>query len=108
MVILCEAGNQNSRCSQGCIENAGRCRRRDVALETETHYISQGPLHFLKSRSQASAVPDDGSCGFLTSNKSTMVFGTIFLVTVLLLVGVMFYNSMKTKRIVRNALLSAF
>lgn len=54
-VILCEQGNSFSRCSQGCVKSSSRRRRRrGLAKETVAHYITQGPLMFIKEE-----VPDE-------------------------------------------------
>ncbi|KAL0994907.1 hypothetical protein UPYG_G00129090 [Umbra pygmaea] len=47
-VILCEAGNPNSRCAEGCINGTSR-RRREAVMQTTSHYISQGPLRVGRS-----------------------------------------------------------
>ncbi|XP_015808655.3 ZP domain-containing protein [Nothobranchius furzeri] len=46
-VILCEPGSPFSRCSQGCLSNPSRRRRRGLSKETTGHYITQGPLQFV-------------------------------------------------------------
>ncbi|KAL4597426.1 hypothetical protein GN956_G26072 [Arapaima gigas] len=53
-VILCDAGNPHTRCSQGCVNSttttAGHHHRRRAAVtETSSHYISQGPLRLRRS-----------------------------------------------------------
>ncbi|KAL0994895.1 hypothetical protein UPYG_G00128920 [Umbra pygmaea] len=53
-VILCEAGNLNTGCAQGCIDGTRR-RRRETALQTSSHYISQGPLRLRRSVLNASS-----------------------------------------------------
>lgn len=48
-VILCEEGNPNSRCGQGCLNTASRRRRRDLPNgETDRHYITQGPFRVVR------------------------------------------------------------
>jgi hypothetical protein len=48
-VILCEVGNPNSRCDQGCLNKASRRRRRDLPNgETDRHYITQGPFRVVR------------------------------------------------------------
>ncbi|MBN3291828.1 DMBT1 protein, partial [Polypterus senegalus] len=49
-VILCEANSPDTRCSQGCIEtsnfpNIPLRKRRSLSLESQKHFISQGPLY---------------------------------------------------------------
>ncbi|XP_019211762.1 uncharacterized protein LOC100710538 [Oreochromis niloticus] len=54
-VMMCEAGNPDSRCSQGCINSTSNDhhhshrRKRDSAIQTATHFISQGPLRLKRS-----------------------------------------------------------
>ncbi|KAJ0056431.1 hypothetical protein NL108_007450 [Boleophthalmus pectinirostris] len=48
-VLMCEAGNPHTRCSQGCLPNAPRRNRREAAIETGVHYVSQGPLRLKRS-----------------------------------------------------------
>ncbi|KAK6317584.1 hypothetical protein J4Q44_G00129840 [Coregonus suidteri] len=52
-VILCEAGNPNTRCAQGCIPgnttSAPHRHGREAVLETAKHFISQGPLRLRRS-----------------------------------------------------------
>ncbi|KAM9317904.1 ZP domain-containing protein-like [Pholidichthys leucotaenia] len=50
-VMVCEAGNPNTRCSQGCINGTSsnghqhsHRRKRGDAIQTSVHFISQGPL----------------------------------------------------------------
>ncbi|XP_039626133.1 CUB and zona pellucida-like domain-containing protein 1 [Polypterus senegalus] len=49
-VILCEADSPDTRCSQGCIESSNiptipSRKRRSLSLESQKHFISQGPLY---------------------------------------------------------------
>ncbi|KAM6980499.1 uncharacterized protein FYW47_000213 [Aplochiton taeniatus] len=58
-VILCEAGEPNTRCSQGCINSTSSWsdnhvhnhRKRAAIIQTAQHYISQGPLRLKKTTS---------------------------------------------------------
>ncbi|XP_053186205.1 CUB and zona pellucida-like domain-containing protein 1 [Scomber japonicus] len=54
-VMMCEAGNPNTRCSQGCI-NSTRSgdhhhhhRKREAVIQSANHFISQGPLRLRRS-----------------------------------------------------------
>ncbi|XP_041650548.1 CUB and zona pellucida-like domain-containing protein 1 [Cheilinus undulatus] len=47
-VMMCQAGNPDSRCSQGCRRNVHR-RKREAATQTSMHLISQGPLRLSRS-----------------------------------------------------------
>ncbi|XP_071387950.1 uncharacterized protein [Centroberyx affinis] len=55
-VIMCEAGNPNTRCSQGCINttsspsHGGHHRgKRAAVIQTANHLVSQGPLRLRRS-----------------------------------------------------------
>ncbi|XP_056622942.1 uncharacterized protein LOC130436055 [Triplophysa dalaica] len=53
-VILCEAYNPFTRCSQGCTNStvsppSHHHHRREAAIETASHLISQGPLRLKRS-----------------------------------------------------------
>ncbi|XP_069575860.1 ZP domain-containing protein-like [Brachyistius frenatus] len=48
-VLMCEAGNSNTRCSKGCMKSAWPAghqhrRRREAVIQSATHFVSQGPL----------------------------------------------------------------
>lgn len=50
-VMMCEAGNPNTRCSQGC-NNSTRLNfrgKREAVTQTSRHFISQGPLRLRRS-----------------------------------------------------------
>ncbi|CAL8244136.1 unnamed protein product [Lota lota] len=56
-VILCEAGNLNTRCSRGCVPPTYNHRRKRAALiETGAHFISQGPLRLRSTPERESSV----------------------------------------------------
>ncbi|KAL0167584.1 hypothetical protein M9458_035806, partial [Cirrhinus mrigala] len=53
-VILCEANNPNTRCSQGCINStvappSHHVHRREAPIQTSSHLVSQGPLRLKRS-----------------------------------------------------------
>ncbi|CAN9506616.1 unnamed protein product [Ophioblennius macclurei] len=52
-VLMCEAGNKNTRSAQGCIRHKGHWTKREVAnqrekretaIQSQNHFVSQGPL----------------------------------------------------------------
>ncbi|XP_044213750.1 uncharacterized protein LOC122986506 [Thunnus albacares] len=54
-VLMCEAGNPNTRCSRGCI-NSTRSgshhhhhRKREAVIQSASHFVSQGPLRLRRS-----------------------------------------------------------
>ncbi|XP_030271109.1 uncharacterized protein LOC115580671 isoform X3 [Sparus aurata] len=52
-VMMCEAGNPNTRCAQGCINSTQpvghRIAKREVVTQTSRHLVSQGPLRLKRS-----------------------------------------------------------
>ncbi|XP_061669382.1 LOW QUALITY PROTEIN: ZP domain-containing protein-like [Syngnathoides biaculeatus] len=52
-VLMCEAGNAYTRCSQGCINttwtDTGHRRKKRAVIQTPNHFVSQGPLRLQKS-----------------------------------------------------------
>ncbi|XP_047219678.1 uncharacterized protein LOC124867324 [Girardinichthys multiradiatus] len=93
-VMMCEAGNPNTRCSQGCINspwsnNLGR-RKREATVESGKHLISQGPL-----RLRRAADPRGGSAFNLNLNL-VLVAGCLLL-AVGMVCGVIIYRT-KTSR----------
>ncbi|KAM8761746.1 CUB and zona pellucida-like domain-containing protein 1 [Acanthopagrus schlegelii] len=83
-VILCESGVSGTRCSQGCVTGNNR-RKREAVAETSSHFISQGPLHLVKtSDSQASGL------------SLNMGLNIVFIVGCLLACGVVIYRSRRS------------
>ncbi|XP_051969881.1 CUB and zona pellucida-like domain-containing protein 1 [Xyrauchen texanus] len=55
-IIICQANNPNTRCTQGCTNRTVaptnlHIHKRDAPLQTESHFISQGPLRMRRSPS---------------------------------------------------------
>ncbi|XP_070687536.1 CUB and zona pellucida-like domain-containing protein 1 [Pempheris klunzingeri] len=48
-VMLCETNVPGTRCSQGCITSGNHRSKREVAGQSSSHAISQGPLHLVKT-----------------------------------------------------------
>ncbi|KAE8297757.1 hypothetical protein D5F01_LYC04398 [Larimichthys crocea] len=51
-VMMCEAGNPDTRCSQGCVNTTwsnNRRGKREIVTQTLMHRISQGPLRLKRS-----------------------------------------------------------
>ncbi|XP_056134963.1 uncharacterized protein LOC130111721 [Lampris incognitus] len=53
-IILCEAGNPNTRCSRGCINSTSplshrHISKREAVIQTSSHFISQGPLRLRRA-----------------------------------------------------------
>ncbi|XP_055771743.1 CUB and zona pellucida-like domain-containing protein 1, partial [Salvelinus fontinalis] len=86
-VILCEAGNPNTRCAQGCVNSTSpqpaghHHRKRDAAMQTAKHHISQGPLRLRKSSESS-----------VTTMNMGLLVGCI-VAAVAMLCGVMLYKA---------------
>ncbi|KAL2088583.1 hypothetical protein ACEWY4_015482 [Coilia grayii] len=93
-VILCEAGNPHTRCSQGCTNAtaapaAHHHHRREAPIQTLSHFISQGPVRLGRStniRDAASTVTTNGL------NMNVMFIAGCLLVIVGMLCGVLIYT----------------
>uniref|UniRef100_A0A8C1LU47 ZP domain-containing protein n=1 Tax=Cyprinus carpio TaxID=7962 RepID=A0A8C1LU47_CYPCA len=53
-VILCEANNPNTRCSQGCVNStvtppSHHHHKREAPIQTSSHLVAQGPLRLKRS-----------------------------------------------------------
>ncbi|XP_076012204.1 uncharacterized protein LOC143004913 [Genypterus blacodes] len=50
-VLVCEAGNPQSRCSRGCMNSTTQhsVGKREAVIQSTTHFISQGPLRLRRS-----------------------------------------------------------
>ncbi|GAA6233828.1 uncharacterized protein LOC108894180 isoform X1 [Lates japonicus] len=133
-VILCEPDSPFSRCAQGCLKNPSHRRRRGLGRETGSHYITQGPLQFVRSADPSAAVddnnvvkkseeppaviipppvsPDTKSNGgrweikqLLNTNISTIFFASAFLVSVVVMAILVRYFRKKRQEEDRNALI---
>ncbi|XP_065139838.2 uncharacterized protein [Paramisgurnus dabryanus] len=104
-VILCAEGSPNSRCAQGCLRQTSRRRRRDSSQETARHYIIQGPLRVSRETRQHDAANNGGSQHV---SISTGVFAGLFIVSVIVLAGMLVHKIRKTRPLDRMHLLSSF
>uniref|UniRef100_A0A4W6CZM5 ZP domain-containing protein n=1 Tax=Lates calcarifer TaxID=8187 RepID=A0A4W6CZM5_LATCA len=55
-VLMCEAGNSQTRCSKGCINStrtnghlSHHRRKREAVIQSANHFVSQGPLRLRRS-----------------------------------------------------------
>ncbi|XP_037615104.1 uncharacterized protein LOC119481861 isoform X2 [Sebastes umbrosus] len=89
-VLLCETGVHGTRCSQGCIESHTGIRRgkREASSESSRHSISQGPLHLVKTSDSRASGP-----------SLTLGLNLVFIVSVLLVCGVVIYRSRRSKAV---------
>ncbi|XP_014867450.1 PREDICTED: uncharacterized protein LOC106932976 [Poecilia mexicana] len=94
-VMMCEAGNPNTRCSLGC-SNSTRSssfsrRRREAVVESGKHFVSQGPL-----RLKREADPRGGSA--VNLNLNLVFVAGCLLAAVGMVCGVIIYKT-KTSRV---------
>uniref|UniRef100_A0A3Q2EHB2 Uncharacterized LOC107099265 n=1 Tax=Cyprinodon variegatus TaxID=28743 RepID=A0A3Q2EHB2_CYPVA len=93
-VMMCEAGNPNTRCSQGCMNSTGFNHfgraKREAAVQSGKHLVSQGPL-----RLKREADPRGGSA--LNLNLNLVFVAGCLLVAVGMVCGVLIYKT-KTSR----------
>ncbi|KAL1249044.1 hypothetical protein QQF64_022362 [Cirrhinus molitorella] len=60
-IIICQANNPNTRCAQGCTNStqvapSSHVHKREAAIQTGSHFISQGPLRLRRSASLTEAI----------------------------------------------------
>ncbi|XP_014884814.1 uncharacterized protein LOC106945569 [Poecilia latipinna] len=94
-VMMCEAGNPNTRCSLGC-NNSTRSssfsrRRREAVVQSGKHFVSQGPL-----RLKREADPRGGSA--VNLNLNLVFVAGCLLAAVGMVCGVIIYKT-KTSRV---------
>ncbi|KAF7212139.1 transcript variant X1 [Nothobranchius furzeri] len=92
-VIMCEGGNPNTRCSQGCINSTSHSsrRRREAVLQTGKHFVSQGPL-----RLRRSADVEGGGSG-MNLNMNLVFIAGCLLAAVGMICGVLIYRAKRSK-----------
>ncbi|KAK2869746.1 hypothetical protein Q8A67_024138 [Cirrhinus molitorella] len=89
-IILCQANNPNTRCAKGCTNNFHNVRKREAAIQTGSHFISQGPLRLRRSTSLTEAISP--------SLNLNLVFVAGCVVAVVAMVcGMMVYKSRGSK-----------
>ncbi|KTF82630.1 hypothetical protein cypCar_00034345 [Cyprinus carpio] len=88
-IIICEANNPNTRCSQGCVNStvappAHHHHKREAPIQSASHFISQGPLRLKRSASQATVSPG--------LNLNLVVIAICLVATVTMVCGVIVYR----------------
>ncbi|XP_016339166.1 chitinase-like protein PB1E7.04c [Sinocyclocheilus anshuiensis] len=89
-IIICQANNPNTRCSQGCVNStvappAHHHHKREAPLQTDSHFISQGPLRLKRSASQVTVSPG--------LNLNLVVVTVCLVATVAMVCGVIVYRA---------------
>ncbi|XP_019208334.1 ZP domain-containing protein [Oreochromis niloticus] len=97
-VMMCEAGNPDSRCSQGCINSTSNDhhhshrRKRDSAIQTATHFVSQGPLRLKRSADISMSAGNN-----LNLNLNLVFIAGCLLAAVAMICGVLLYRAKMSK-----------
>ncbi|XP_026036276.1 uncharacterized protein LOC113029565 [Astatotilapia calliptera] len=95
-VMMCEAGNPNSRCSQGCINSNNHHhshrRKRDSAIQTAAHFVSQGPLRLKRSADISMSAGNN-----LNLNLNLVFIAGCLLAAVAMICGVLLYRAKMSK-----------
>ncbi|XP_061563219.1 CUB and zona pellucida-like domain-containing protein 1 isoform X2 [Cololabis saira] len=90
-VIMCEAGNPNTRCSQGCLNASwpqAHRHRREAPIESDAHFVSQGPLR-LKRSAEAYGAPG--------LNMNLVLVAGCLLAAVAMICGVIVFKARMSK-----------
>nr|XP_006003883.2 PREDICTED: deleted in malignant brain tumors 1 protein-like [Latimeria chalumnae] len=97
-VILCTSEDTNTRCAQGCTNGTSsghHHHKRSLALETQRHYISQGPLHLAK-RSLGSSRGGNYSSAL---NPNVLIIGLAIIAITAMASAVMIYRTKVSRKI---------
>ncbi|XP_067291169.1 deleted in malignant brain tumors 1 protein-like [Pseudorasbora parva] len=94
-IIICQANNPNTRCSQGCTNGSviappSHVHKRDVTIQTGRHFISQGPLRLKRSASLTEAISP-------SLNLNLVFVAGCVIAVVAMVCGVMLYKSRGSK-----------
>ncbi|XP_059390483.1 CUB and zona pellucida-like domain-containing protein 1 [Carassius carassius] len=94
-IIICEANNPNTRCAKGCTNGTqvappSHVHKREAAIQTESHFISQGPLRLKRSASFTDAISQ-------TLNLNLVFVAGCVVSVVAMVCGMMVYKSRGSK-----------
>ncbi|XP_032417493.1 uncharacterized protein LOC116719171 isoform X2 [Xiphophorus hellerii] len=92
-VMMCEAGNPNTRCSRGCNNSTihNFRRTREAVIESGRHFVSQGPLRLKREA-------DPRGASAVNLNLNLMFVAGCLLAAVGMVCGVVIYKT-KTSRV---------
>ncbi|XP_023187459.1 uncharacterized protein LOC102230346 isoform X3 [Xiphophorus maculatus] len=92
-VMMCEAGNPNTRCSRGCNNSTihNFRRKREAVIESGKHFVSQGPLRLKREA-------DPRGASAVNLNLNLMFVAGCLLAAVGMVCGVIIYKT-KTSRV---------
>ncbi|KAK7151765.1 hypothetical protein R3I94_008192 [Phoxinus phoxinus] len=93
-VIMCEANNANTRCSQGCTNSTTappfhHHRKREAPIQTGSHFVSQGPLRLKRSV--------EGEVSSTVLNLNMVFIAGCLLAAVGMVCGVLLYKTKRTE-----------
>ncbi|XP_039510267.1 uncharacterized protein LOC120464801 isoform X2 [Pimephales promelas] len=93
-VILCEANNPNTRCSQGCTNSTSappshHHHKREAPIQTSSHFVSQGPLRLKRSV--------EGEVSSTVLNLNMVFIAGCLLAAVGMVCGVLIYKTKRTE-----------
>ncbi|CAK6981738.1 uncharacterized protein LOC121895289 [Scomber scombrus] len=98
-VLMCEAGNPNTRCSQGCINSTQsgghhhHNRKREAVIQSASHFVSQGPLR-LRRAAESLLNPDQTN---LNLNLNLVFIAGCLLAAVGMISAVVMYKAKMSK-----------
>ncbi|XP_024118953.1 uncharacterized protein LOC112140284 [Oryzias melastigma] len=92
-VMMCEAGNPNTRCSQGCMNSSSsdshhHIHKREAAMQSKAHFISQGPLRLHS---------DNNSPSLINLNLNMVFIAGCLLAAVGMICGVVVFKTKVSK-----------
>ncbi|XP_027869751.1 uncharacterized protein LOC114142593 [Xiphophorus couchianus] len=92
-VMMCEAGNPNTRCSRGCNNSTihNFRRKREAVIESGKHFVSQGPLRLKREA-------DPRGASAVNLNLNLMFVAGCLLAAVGMVCGLIIYKT-KTSRV---------
>ena len=71
-IRICDAGNSNSRCAQGCVEELRK--RRDVSSEDKLYPLAQGPLTISSDTTERKSEATSRAKGRYTFTSGVLTF----------------------------------
>ncbi|KAL0157005.1 hypothetical protein M9458_048251 [Cirrhinus mrigala] len=94
-IIICQANNPNTRCAQGCtngtqVAPSSHVHKREAAIQTGSHFISQGPLRLRRSTSLTEAINP-------SLNLNLVFVAGCAVAVVAMVCGMMVYKSMGSR-----------
>ncbi|KAK9953613.1 hypothetical protein ABG768_017595 [Culter alburnus] len=94
-IIICQVNNPNTRCAQGCtngtvVAPSSHVHKREAAIQTGSHFISQGPMRLKRSASLIEAISP-------SLNLNLVFVAGCVIAVVAMVCGMMVYKSRGSK-----------